>query len=1400
MKKTSTFCSRFRLVYGLIILLNLVKILPCSAQGIFTRQQISSGPDIAGFTTAGQSVATCYEANGQTNSVNGLCLLCSFTNPRQAADGDTNSYAGIHVPVGLLGGYATQTYSFSSIGKAGDSIRIIGGYSGSLLNISSLSSIQISTMDAGVPNNDAAFFNSSLVHIRVLASSQQFMLTFPVTKDYDHAVLTFNSGLVSALSDMKVYDVQQLIPATVFSATAYHTCSGIPIALQVTAAPGVTYNWYATASGGASVFSGPSFLAPATTSSLFWYVSATRSGCEYAQRTQVRIIVDSLPALPISLTPVVLVCAGSTATLTAHSSSSGASISWFTSSTGGVSIAAGDTLHTGIINAASVFYAQARNAAGCVSLRTPVTVSPVAAPAPPVPLAATVHICAGSSAVLGVLSQNPATSYSWYTAQTGGTAVFTGLSFTTPVLNHDTAYYVSAAAGLCPSARVLVAVTVTQPPSVPLVSSLPPGPVSAGQTVQLSASGGTASVKYSWYADAAGLNLISTGAVFHTPALAVSTSFYVKSTDTLSGCMSALVAVPVSVNAVFNTGCDFASSVLNSVAGICPACSVLNPGYSVDTDTTNYTSLNVSLGLAGAYAQQTLEFPVLSQAGDSVRILLGIPGGLINIGLLGSIQISSLNGLVSNADLLTLNSPLIHIQVLGGSGKFLVSFLPGGLFDGVSIKYFPGLLSVAGTLNIYYATKDVPLPVPVIATTQTYCSGQAVTLSVGSQANSTFQWFAQASGGISLAAGISFTTPILTASSTYYVQASRTSTSCLNPVRVPVQVIIVPVPGIPVIPVTGLQICAGQPVSISATASAATSIAWYDAAVGGNLLFTGNVFTTAALSASTTFYAQSANGSCTSASRLPITIAVSPVTPVPVPIQTQVTICAGQQVQLGVQPVIGIAFNWYAGIAGGVSIFQGSLFTTAALSGSETLYVEAVDSASSCKAPSARTAVTITVIPLPGIPVMTTDSLSICTGASATFIASAGGTGTVFKWYQTLTDTAVIFTGASFTTPPLTASASFYVSAVNGNGCTSSTRKKVTVITGQSVPPPQLQTADTSVCAGSTATITASVQGQNEVVNWYDQPAGGNLVFSGFTYITGALSATTSFYAEASNGTCTSQVRSGITIKVRPALDDSVSGNGQPACSGQPVTLTAGSGVAGTTFNWYGSQTGTSILFTGAVYTTPPVTASITYYVQAVNSGYCPGIRIPALVSVQDQLPAPRLTVSATSSSSVTFSWITISGAAGYALSLDTGLSYLSLGPAITSYIVQGLQPGQSVTAEIKATGAVSCANSVNSARVTGKAQLEVATDNTLYVPNAFTPNSDGKNDVLQIYGTAAAIQFSVFNQWGQLIFHSTDQSVGWDGTFRGIRQPEGVYVYMLSALNSKGKKLFRKGSVTLIR
>jgi gliding motility-associated-like protein len=90
----------------------------------------------------------------------------------------------------------------------------------------------------------------------------------------------------------------------------------------------------------------------------------------------------------------------------------------------------------------------------------------------------------------------------------------------------------------------------------------------------------------------------------------------------------------------------------------------------------------------------------------------------------------------------------------------------------------------------------------------------------------------------------------------------------------------------------------------------------------------------------------------------------------------------------------------------------------------------------------------------------------------------------------------------------------------------------------------------------------------------------------------------------------------------------------------------------------------------------------------------------------------------------------------------------------------------------------------------------------SIYVPNAFTPNGDGKNDIFKptYIGITSLKYFRVFNRNGQLVFETNQQVKGWDGNIHGDPSPEGTYVWEVSGEDYLGKSESKNGTVILIK
>lgn len=110
-------------------------------------------------------------------------------------------------------------------------------------------------------------------------------------------------------------------------------------------------------------------------------------------------------------------------------------------------------------------------------------------------------------------------------------------------------------------------------------------------------------------------------------------------------------------------------------------------------------------------------------------------------------------------------------------------------------------------------------------------------------------------------------------------------------------------------------------------------------------------------------------------------------------------------------------------------------------------------------------------------------------------------------------------------------------------------------------------------------------------------------------------------------------------------------------------------------------------------------------------------------------------------------------------------------------------------------TASAYCGSSVDSIKV-------AAIPCSLHLPNAFTPNKDGMNDIFRIKypGFIKTFYMIIYNRFGEKIFETHDAATGWDGSFKGKLQPPGVYVWYVRLINNNGREETSKGTVLLIK
>ncbi len=124
--------------------------------------------------------------------------------------------------------------------------------------------------------------------------------------------------------------------------------------------------------------------------------------------------------------------------------------------------------------------------------------------------------------------------------------------------------------------------------------------------------------------------------------------------------------------------------------------------------------------------------------------------------------------------------------------------------------------------------------------------------------------------------------------------------------------------------------------------------------------------------------------------------------------------------------------------------------------------------------------------------------------------------------------------------------------------------------------------------------------------------------------------------------------------------------------------------------------------------------------------------------------------------------------------------------------------PSQTTTYTVSVTGLSGC---LKSDTVTIYVISNECNDESVFVPNTFTPNEDGENDILFARSNnLTSAYFAVYNRWGELMFETTDLKKGWDGVYKGMKADPAVFAWYVKGKCYNGREFFKKGNVTLIR
>jgi gliding motility-associated-like protein len=436
---------------------------------------------------------------------------------------------------------------------------------------------------------------------------------------------------------------------------------------------------------------------------------------------------------------------------------------------------------------------------------------------------------------------------------------------------------------------------------------------------------------------------------------------------------------------------------------------------------------------------------------------------------------------------------------------------------------------------------------------------------------------------------------------------------------------------------------------------------------------------------------------------------------------------------------------------------------------------------------------------------------TVCAGNNNCPLLVADEVGTVLKWLSSTDGISwrdINVTSDSYTAQNLSASTRYAAVVQNGAACTADTSDAAFITVDPKTIGGMLDPSLTNVCLNEVVDPTLTLKSHTgTVLNW--QSSFDNANWSSMTpantsttYKTGPVNTTTYYRAMVKSGVCPAELSQTATIQFFnvPMPEADIDPPFSDICYGKSAVLNA-TITTGTSYAWSNNvplSPGGSGAVPGVPYSitataSPLSTADV---VLTVNNAGCPNaskdtfhihVTQPIIVRAGNDTAVVinqplQFNATASDPNATIWSWNPAWGL-NFSNIANPVATYNASDPAAITYVITAETPAgctgtDTVTVKIFKTGA------------------------DIFVPSAFTPNGDGKNDVIRpvMAGVAQLNFFRVYNRWGQLVFSTSQAYKGWDGLIAGAKQSSQNFVYMIQAVDYTGKTIVKRGSFVLLR
>lgn len=1234
--------------------------------------------------------------------------------------------------------------------------------------------------------------------------------TSTIAMSGNYSVIVTLNGCSSLPATVPVIINQSPTIPTVTTPVNY--CLGATaIPLIATGAAGNTFLWYTTATGGTGTATAPTPSTAIAGTTTYYVSQVNTSGTCESSRVPIIVNVSAIAVINGNSTnPTTCTSTNGTIIISGLPPNTTYSVQYIKNGGSPININL-TTNSSGIITisnlSAGTYSGITVTLNSCVSnLIGPFILVDPSPPASPT-IGSNSPLCSGNTLNLTSSAAPAGATYSWT-----GPIGFTSTLQNPPRNNVTTVmsgtYSLTITLSGCSSVPASLSVTINPTPVLPVVTT-PLNYCQGDVSVPLTATALSGNTLL-WYTVATG----GTGNTIAPTPLSTSvgsTTYYVSQVSSTGSCESARAPIIVNVNPipVINgsssnpTTCSSTNGTI-TISGLASLITYYvqyarNGGTPVIVNlTSNNSGIITITGLsAGSYTNITVRL------NGCTSNLIG-PFTLVDPSPPASPTVGSNSPICSGNTINLSSTPAPAGAIYSWTGPLgFTSTLQNPIRTNVTTA-MSGIYSVIVTLNgcsSMPATVNVVInqtpAFPTILTPVNYCQGAiAIPLTANAAPGNTLLWYTTATGGI----GSTFApTPSTTTmgSSTYYVSQVTPTGPCESS-RAPITVIVNPIPvinGSSSNPTTCTS--TNGTITVSGLTPNTTFTVQYIRNGGTPVTITliannNGVIIIPNLPAGTYTNINVTLNGCTSNDTGPFTL-LNPAGPVNPTAASNSPLCTGGTLNLTSSSApAGTTYTW-SGPANFNSTLQNPVITnvTSAMNGVYSLTV----TLNGCT----TTPVTIPVVinQTPALPIVTTP-VNYCQGMSSTPLTAINSPGFNLLWYSVPTGG----TGSSSAPIPTTNTVGitmFYVSQVNPTGNCESGRTPIVVnvnpianITGSSTNPTTCTASDgairlTGLLPNTFYSVPYTLNGGIPTTFNFISNSSGTILISN-------LSAGTYTNITVSSNGCQSNIVGPFILADPSAPATPVLITNSPLCSGSILNLTASNVPAGAIYSWTGPAGFASSLPNPIRTNVTPAMSGVYSLIVTLNN--CSSIAGVSNVIIGDYpivTLGPDLTIPYGTQFTIN-STIQNGPITTYLWTPSSNLN-------CTNCPVPVADIKASISYILKVTNIYGCsaADTIN---------LKVICDNSnVFIPNAFSPDGDGINDVLMVRAAAPIVikYFRIFNKWGELVFEKNNfppniTSYGWDGKVKGKTGPPDVYVFTAEVICDNGSSYIYKGNVTLIK